>query len=152
MWLSLSPVKSQIGSKFATMNSEPIWMIGRLPLWNIYVIQVPKLTKVFGGVHLSLFGTMISYIEELLKACCLSTWILIKQRLLWETFMFIPRHQRGIASCCLLQITLQSGLNVVIHKELMAKLCQVTRLWSSLSKRKLRTILGDGKRLVLPEL
>jgi hypothetical protein len=37
---------------------------------------------------------------------------------------------------------------LLFHKK---KVRKVTRLWSNLSKRKLRTLLGHGKRLMLPE-
>ena len=43
--------------------------------------------SVFGGVHSNLFCTIISYIDELSKTFCLSVWILIEQRWLWERSM-----------------------------------------------------------------
>jgi hypothetical protein len=45
---------------------EPIYVIGGLPCWHIYVIQVLKLTKVFGEV---LSSILMSFTEEPSKIC-----------------------------------------------------------------------------------
>jgi hypothetical protein len=44
------------------------------------MIPVPKLIKVFDGVYLNIFCTMMNFIKEPLKTCCLSVWDLKRQK------------------------------------------------------------------------
>jgi hypothetical protein len=47
----------------------PIYMIGGLPCWHIYVILVLKLTRVFGEVLSNMCRIMMSSIGEPLRTC-----------------------------------------------------------------------------------
>jgi len=56
-------------------------------LLHIYVIQVLKLIRMFGGVFSNLFCTMVNYIGELPKICSLNAWMMIRLEWPWEKSM-----------------------------------------------------------------
>jgi hypothetical protein len=72
LWLAqlMCMMNSQIGLAKLLVMLGMIYMIGGLPYWHIYEIQVPKLIKVFGKVLSNMRCTMMSFAEEPLKTCC----------------------------------------------------------------------------------
>jgi hypothetical protein len=63
------PRSLQIGLAELPVMLGPIYVIGGLLCWHTYVIQVVKLTKVFGGVLLSMCCIMMGPTKEPPKIC-----------------------------------------------------------------------------------
>jgi hypothetical protein len=65
----ICPRSSQIGLAELPVILGPIYVIGGHSCWHIYVIQVLKLIKVFGGVLASIYCIIMSFTEEPPKIC-----------------------------------------------------------------------------------